>query len=595
MKNAAGVAWDLSFLYKHIDDPAIDEDFQDARKRGIKFANIYKGTIAREDVAAEWVLSAWKDMEDIFTIIMRPWTFAQLLFLADATDENARKLLNKAQQEMSTVYSMVMFFERNELIALSSKTIERLAASPVLEKYRYWLIDKHKWRAFKLSEAEEQIIVQKDQTGKHAWERLYQEYITRIEVPLKGDGAEKLTPLSESWSHLKNPDREVRKKIYENIQDTVSKHMFVFTSIFNNLAQDYLFDCQMRNIESPLKKRAIADNITIETIETMIHVVDKNMPIMHQYFSLYSRLLKLSPLKPCDFSIEPIQKVEMSFNDAKDTILNSFSEFDEDFARKARYCFDNKLIDAEIRPGKQNAGYSFKIYGKEPVIIMNYRDTLASASILCHELGHSVHFLYSRDKQPFVTCMNISSTIAETASIMAEMLFNDYLIKHSSDHFFRKRILLGELDDLVGIFNQVRLTQFETEVYDKISSGSLTSSEIGSIWKEKTAAYYGDFVDTSTGGTENGWVSVGYFFTNPFVNYSYAFARLFVIALFQKYQEDPLGFVPGYKELLEAGNQFPPDVLARNMGIDLSDEDFWAAGIQYIKKRIDEFEMLIDD
>ena len=51
-------------------------------------------------------------------------------------------------------------------------------------------------------------------------------------------------------------------------------------------------------------------------------------------------------------------------------------------------------------------------------------------------------------------------------------------------------------------------------------------------------------------------------------------------------------FVPSYLELLSAGGSDTPDELGRLVGVDLTDPDFWTAGLQVVDELVSEAEAL---
>ena len=54
-------AWDLSDLYKSIDDPQIKKDMETYRRSAVKFAKTYKGRLA--ELSADEFYTAIKDIE----------------------------------------------------------------------------------------------------------------------------------------------------------------------------------------------------------------------------------------------------------------------------------------------------------------------------------------------------------------------------------------------------------------------------------------------------------------------------------------------------------------------------------------------------
>ena len=85
--SASGIAWDLSDLYRGLDDPAIERDLAEAMKRGEAFAAAYRGKIAAlrpEDV--DLVLTAVREFESLAEQMDKPSVYAMLVHSAQTDD-----------------------------------------------------------------------------------------------------------------------------------------------------------------------------------------------------------------------------------------------------------------------------------------------------------------------------------------------------------------------------------------------------------------------------------------------------------------------------------------------------------------------------
>ena len=89
-----------------------------------------------------------------------------------------------------------------------------------------------------------------------------------------------------------------------------------------------------------------------------------------------------------------------------------------------------------------------------------------------------------------------------------------------------------------------------------------------------------------------GWSYISHFIHSRFYCYSYTFAELLVLALFQKYRLDGDSFKPGYRELLESGGSLSPADTARLAGIDINARDFWQNGYDFLEGLIEELRVI---
>ena len=91
------------------------------------------------------------------------------------------------------------------------------------------------------------------------------------------------------------------------------------------------------------------------------------------------------------------------------------------------------------------------------------------------------------------------------------------------------------------------------------------------------------------------WSYIPHFLHTPGYVYAYAFGELLVLALYEEFTQNPDGFADRYMNLLRAGgSQWPHELLA-NMGLDITDSQFWIKGLASFKKMTDEAEQLINN
>jgi oligoendopeptidase F len=91
---------------------------------------------------------------------------------------------------------------------------------------------------------------------------------------------------------------------------------------------------------------------------------------------------------------------------------------------------------------------------------------------------------------------------------------------------------------------------------------------------------------------KNTWMYVGHIFQMPFYVFTYAFAQLCSLALFQQYREQGSEFVEKYFEVLKAGGSLSPKDNLIRVGLDVNDPEFWQAGLKLIESFVDELEEL---
>ena len=90
------------------------------------------------------------------------------------------------------------------------------------------------------------------------------------------------------------------------------------------------------------------------------------------------------------------------------------------------------------------------------------------------------------------------------------------------------------------------------------------------------------------------WAVKGHYYGATFYNFPYMFGQLFSLGLYAVYQSQPDGFHARYDALLSRTGMADATTLAAEFGIDITQESFWAASLDVIRKDIDEFENIVN-
>ncbi|HEX9596146.1 MAG TPA: oligoendopeptidase F, partial [Anaerolineales bacterium] len=81
---------------------------------------------------------------------------------------------------------------------------------------------------------------------------------------------------------------------------------------------------------------------------------------------------------------------------------------------------------------------------------------------------------------------------------------------------------------------------------------------------------------------------IPHFIHTRFYCYAYTFGALFVLALYNQYEEEGQAFVPRYRALLAAGDSDWPENLVRQVGLDFYQRSFWEGGFKVIESLLAE-------
>lgn len=587
--SAEGIRWDLSDLFSAHDDPNIATTLKSCRDRAENFSRRFRGKI--NGSSAQDLLQGLQELEGIDDTLSRVGHYSGLLYAADSLKPEHQDLEQRVEQEVTAARNLLLFFSL-EWMELGEETAERLMRDPILASYGHHLKNLRRFGPYKLSEAEEKIANEKDNTGRNAWARLFSEITSSLAFPLEQDGKPRDLTLSEVLALMHQPDRDLRKKAWEVLYRTLSQQGNVMTFTYDTLIQDHLTMDRLRRYPDPMLERHLTNEIDGQAVRKMMEVTEANYSIAQDYFRLKARLLKLPRLSlydqyaPVGSNLPPYP-----FPQAQDSILEAFEAFAPVFRSIASEFFTKRWIDAEIRRGKRGGAFCASPSPQlHPYILCNYTDNPRDVMTVAHELGHGLHGCLSR-KQSFMN-YDTPLTTAETASVFGEMLVFDHLVKRQTDPKVQLALIAGKIEDAFAtVFRQNVMTRFEEAVFSKRRGGRLTAQSIGDLWMQANRPYYGEAVEMSE-PYRWGWSYIPHFIHTRFYCYSYVFGQLLVLSLYRMYREGGKSFVAKYLALLEAGGSASPEALLKPLGVDIHDPKFWQKGFDEIRGLVQRVEEL---
>jgi oligoendopeptidase F len=588
MQNLENVTWDLSALYKSSSDKKIKSDLDASKKLSLEFRKNFSGKLPKK---ANLLLPVLKQFEEIEEKASLPLIYASLLFAQSATEKNHGAFLQNMREEYNEIRKNLIFFEL-EISSFSSKELKSLASDKLLKNYKHYLNNILINKPYRLSKEVEEILADKEMAGRSAWIRLFDEEFANkkfeyLDPTIKKQKIELLSETSV-LTKLYNPNRKIRIAAAESLTKGLRDDSRRLAYIFNCLLLDKKSDDHVRKYPSAETSRHLANEISNTTVEAMCQAAESNFSVVQRYYKLKAKKLNLSKLYDYD-RYAPISKdtTLISANKAKDLVLEAFYDFSDIIGEIAEEFFRKNWIDFADRSGKRGGAFcSFVTPSKHPVVFMNYHGSMRDVFTLAHELGHAIHAYLMRSQN--LVNFDTPLTIAETASVFAEMLLFEKL--NSSDLNKQQRFSLyaGKLENIFAtVFRQISMYRFEQDLHHNYrKSGELSVEQINHYWKTRQQKMFDSSVEL-TQGYDWWWSYISHFVHSPFYVYSYAFGELLTLSLYEIYKKDPVSFIPKYIEMLATGGSKTPDELMKPFGVDLNSKSFWLKGIKIIDKMVD--------
>jgi oligoendopeptidase F len=587
---AAGVRWDLTHLYAGPDDPQIEKDLDGALAAAAAFAERYRGRVASLDAGE--LAAAVDELEALQEPATRAGAFASLAFAADTATPRHGALLQHVQERGTEIRNTLVFFELEWLAADEHDVAEKLA-DPRLARRRHFLAGLRRYREHVLSEPEERVLAESHNTGAAAWSRLFDQIMADLSFEVRiGSEVRKLSE-EETLALLYDPDRDTRKAAAAGLSAGLRANARVLGFIFNTLVQDKAADDRRRAYPHAMAARHLANEARRESVDALLDACVARYDLVARYYRLKARLLGLSELADYD-RYAPLGGAEgqRSFDEARRVVTSAYRDFSPRMAEIAQRFFDERWIDAELRPGKRGGAFSAStLPSVHPYVLLNYTGNLRDVMTVAHELGHGVHQSLAARQGLFE--QDTPLTTAETASVFGEMLVFRRLMREESDPDVRLALLCGKLEDAFAtVFRQVAMTRFEQALHAaRRAEGELPLERVNELWMEANRPMFGDSVALSDDYAW-WWLYIPHFVHSPFYCYAYAFGELLVLALLRRYDEEGPSFVPRYLALLEAGGSDTPERLLGAIGLDIADPGFWQGGLALLEELLAEAESL---
>jgi oligoendopeptidase F len=575
--------WDLEPLVEGRGPDAVVELLTEARDRAEGFAGTYRGRVTELDSAE--LAEAMNDLAAIHDLAGRAGSYAMLSFSLDTADPERGARLQKARELGAAIETQVLFFDL-EWNKVPDDRADGLLADPGLEFAAHHLRNLRRYRPHQLSEPEERVLTETDVTGGSAFQRLFTEQTSALEVPLPD--RDEPASLEEGLSRLQDPDRDHRREAAEAVTAGLRPGLRTRAFVFNTLLQDKATKDRLRDYPHWLASRNLANEASDESVEALIAAVQGRYDLARRWYSLKARLLGLDRLASYD-RMAPVSDSDdrIPYGEAEEIVLDCYRTFSPELGATAEEFFAGGYMDGPPRPGKRGGAFcSYTVPSAHPYVMLNYTSRPHDVLTMAHELGHGVHATLARPQGIFH--FSTPLTLAETASIFGENIVLERLLERAPGAAERLDLLAGALDGAVAaVFRQIAMNRFEDAIHAaRREQGELSVERFGELWLATQADLLGDSVELDD-DYAMWWSYIWHFVDAPGYVYAYAYGHLLALSVYRKYEEQGEGFVESYLDLLRAGGSRPPEELGAIVGVDLADPGFWSSGLELIERQLD--------
>lgn len=367
--------------------------------------------------------------------------------------------------------------------------------------------------------------------------------------------------LEQAANFIKSTDREVRKIVYEKIQNRRLADKEKLDDLFSTLVKirhQVALNAGFDNFRDYMFKALGRFDYTAEDCFNFHDAIEKELtPLFKEYSETRKIQLNLNTLKPYDTEVDASGKMALKpFEGAEDLIEKSiacFHRIHPYFGEKLATMKAHQLIDLDSRAGKAPGGYNYPLAETgAPFIFMNAANAMRDLTTMVHEGGHAVHTFLTNDLE-LNDFKRTPSEVAEVASMSMELISMDtwdVFFSNADDLIRAKEEQLK--DSLKTLPWVATIDAFQHWIY---THPEHTVEERTKAWEQCFDRFGANFVnwDGYELFKQNLWQKQLHLFEVPFYYIEYAIAQLAAIAIYKNFKGNPQKAIQQYMDALKLG------------------------------------------
>lgn len=585
--------WDLAAMIP--DESVLDEQLSQIKEDAEKYQETYCGHLTD---SGQRLAQAYQDKDEIWRRLEKIYVYAHMKRDEDNAVSRYQALTDQCMSVIAAVGAQMAFFAPELMAADENLILQYLEDTPQLQTYDFAIRDALRLKEHILTGPEENILAQMGEvTGATGdiFTMLNNADITFANV--RGEDSEEKELTHGSYiKYMESHDRTLRKAAYDAMYDSYKKLINTVATAYNYNTKTDVVSARIRKYESSRAAALSGDNIPAEVYDNLVSVVNETLPQMHRYTALRKKLLGLEdqPMYMYDMYV-PLIRIpdrKVPFEEGLDIMRAALRPFGQDYLDRMNEGIRQRWIDVYENKGKTSGAYSFGCYDSYPYILLNYTDTLKDVFTIIHEMGHSMHSLYTRQAQPYIYGSHSIFT-AEVASTVNESLLMHHLLETETDPEMRKYLLNLHLEEFrTTLFRQTMFAEFEDLTHKEIEAGGqLTADWMCDIYQELNDKYYGPAVEKDD-TIRYEWARIPHFY-NAFYVYKYATGYSAATAISHKILTEGKPAAARYIDFLRTGESDHPIELLKIAGVDMSSPEPIRDAMRTFTGILDEFESLV--
>ena len=367
--------------------------------------------------------------------------------------------------------------------------------------------------------------------------------------------------LAQAAKFMKDPDRAVRKEVYEKINERRAQDREALDSLFDGLVKirhQIALNAGFENYRDYKFKALGRFDYTQQDVYNFHESVKLEIvPIVNSIIANRKSELGVDVFMPYDADAEttgkPALKPYESSKELVDKTIQCFEKMHPILGDYIRIMDEMGYLDLESRKGKAPGGYNYPLDEIGiPFIFMNSSGKFRDLVTMLHEGGHAIHSFLTRDLK-LNAFKHTPSEVAELASMSMELISMD-----AWDVFFKseddlKRAKREQLEGIIEILPWIAsVDKFQNWIY---TNPEHTHEERTAEWLNIYNEFHTDITDWSEYEEYKAisWQKQLHIFEVPFYYIEYGIAQLGALAVWKNCNREPEKGLRQYLEALRLG------------------------------------------
>ena len=580
--------WDLASIFP--DRHAWSAEVQAVREEAERFAAC-KGTLGR---SAEGLYHALRSLDALVERFGKVRVYASLLFAADTRDDEATRMTQQVDALSANVSVWISFVEP-ELLSLGWATLERMCKEyPPLGVYRRYLSELERRRRHMLSPDQEALLSELS-------------VLQRLPESIRNaahDGDLRFAPIQvgeeqRDLTHgtiedcLQSCDPNTREVAYRSYTDGyISSARTLAATLTSEITTSLVFS-KVRRYSSTFERALFVDDLTPAIYHSAVRSCREHQHLFRRYFKAKANILGLSQLGEHDiFAKLSPNAPEIPYAQGVDLVLDSLAPLGEEYVSIARRGLtEERWVDVFPSSGKYSNAFSSGTYLTRPFFLLNYTPTMPEVGTLAHELGHSMHSLFTNRAQPS-RYAEYAMSVAETASNLNQVLLRAHVLK-SAD----REMSLAVLDEAFFyahryLFMMPVLSRIEHTLHSiYVRGGAVGASDIRKATVTAFEAAYDGAISFDPERLGMKWGAFCHFYA-PYYFFQYAIGISAAMTIGQRILNGEPGIREKYLRFLSAGSSRSPRELFEMVDIDITSRTMYGTAFTVVERYVSELERL---